>query len=71
MKKQKKLIIDSFIDGMSSFDIMPSCDFELEDLSLSSAFNKVGKSFEKVGNIMYQIIDDNSKALNEQKVHSR
>ena len=69
--KDIKIKINSFIEGMSCFDIMPSYDIELENLSFITAFDKVSRSFEKVGNVMYQIIDDNSKAFNEQKIHSR
>lgn len=57
MEKTHKYMIDSFIEGMSSFDTAPSFNFELEPYSPSLPFQKVTESFARVGNIMYQIID--------------
>lgn len=61
MKVKNKTAINSFIDGMSSFDIMPSFRFPLKPLSFNTAFSQVGKSFSNVGGIMYQIIETEKK----------
>ena len=58
MMQRHKQTIDGFIEGMSSFDLIPSCDFEIEPYSLSVPFQKVADSFVKVGNIMYCILEN-------------
>lgn len=61
MKIKNKAVINKFIDGMSSFDIMPSLRFKLKPLSFYTAFSQVGKSFSNVGGIMYQVIETEKK----------
>ena len=71
MDKQQKCINESFIDGMSSFDIMPSFNFELKELSVSSVFSEVANSFSKTGRVMYLALQNEGEKINGSKASHR